>query len=74
MTTRNKFAETDAQIESLRRHICEECVSIASSIDTISAPMIPREIRERWLRELGLAASAVALVEERLADVPKAEA
>jgi hypothetical protein len=36
--------------------------------------MIPREIRERWLRELGLAASAVALVEERLADVPKAEA
>jgi len=69
-----KLAETDAQIQKLRRHVGEECVAIASSIGTIPAEMVPREMRDRWLRALRQAMRAVALVEERLGADPPAEA
>jgi hypothetical protein len=46
-----KLADTDQQIERLRHHVSEQCVSIASSIDTIPPEMVPAEMRERWLRE-----------------------
>lgn len=69
-----KLADTDEQIQALRHHISERCVSIASSIDTIPPEMVPHEMRERWLRELRQAAVALALVVERLAAGPPAEA
>ena len=72
--TARKLAETDAQIQTLRRHVAEECVAIASSIDTIPPGMVPREMRDRWLRALRQALGAVALVEERLAADPTADA
>ena len=69
-----KLADTDGQIQALRHNISERCVSIASSIDTIPPEMVPHEMRERWLRELRQAAIALALVVERLAAGPPAEA
>jgi hypothetical protein len=66
MTTRSKVVETDAQIQTLRHHIFDECVAITSSIDTIPRAMVPRRMRDRWLRELRQAPGAVALVKERL--------
>ena len=69
-----KLAEADAQIQTLRRHVAEECVTIASSIDTIPPGMVPREMRDRWLRALRQAMGAVALVEERLGADPTVEA
>ena len=72
--TARKLAEADAQIQTLRRHVAEECVAIASSIDTIPPGMVPREMRDRWLRALRQAMRAVALVEERLGADPMAEA
>ena len=71
--TARKLAETDAQIQTLRRHVAEECVAITSSIDTIPPAMVPREMRDRWLRALCQAMRAVALVEERLAADPTAD-
>ena len=68
-----KLAEADAQIQTLRRHVAEECVTIASSIDTIPPGMVPREMRDRWLRALRQAMRAVALIEERLAADPTAD-
>jgi hypothetical protein len=62
MTTRSKVVETDAQIQTLRHHIFDECVAITSSIDTIPRAMVPRRMRDRWLRELRQATGAVALV------------
>ena len=62
-----KFADTDQQIETLRHHVSEQCVSIASSIDTIPPEMIPVEMRDRWLHELRQAAVALVPVIERLA-------
>ncbi len=62
-----KFADTDQQIETLRHHVSEQCVSIASSIDTIPPQMIPVELRDRWLHELRQAAVALVPVIERLA-------
>jgi hypothetical protein len=50
--TARKLAEADAQIQTLRRHVAEECVAITSSIDTIPPAMVPREMRDRWLRAL----------------------
>jgi hypothetical protein len=58
------LAETDAQIQTLRRHVAEECVAITSSIDTIRPAMVPREMRDRWLRALRQAMRAVALVQD----------
>jgi len=69
-----KLADTDGQIQALRQHVSEQCVSIASSIDTIPPEMVPPEMRERWLHELRQAAVALALVVERLVSGPKAEA
>jgi hypothetical protein len=71
--TARKLAEADAQIQTLRRHVAEECVAITSSIDTIPPAMVPREMRDRWLRALRQAMRAVALVEERLAADPTAD-
>jgi hypothetical protein len=68
-----KLADTDGQIEALRHHVSEQCVSIASSIDTIPPELIPHEMRERW-RELRQAAVAWIPVIERLAAWPTAEA
>jgi hypothetical protein len=62
-----KLADTDGQIQALRHHVSEQCVSIASSIDTIPPEMIPPEMRDRWLRELRQAAVALVPVIERLA-------
>lgn len=59
-----KFADTDHQIETLRHHVSEQCVSIASSIDTIPPEMIPVEMRDRWLHELRQAAVALVPVIE----------
>jgi hypothetical protein len=39
--TGRKLAEADAQIQTLRRHVAEECVAIASSIDAIPPAMVP---------------------------------
>ena len=69
-----KFADTDQQIETLRHHVSEQCVSIASSIDTIPPEMIPVEMRDRWLHELRQAAVALVPVIERLATRQKTEA
>jgi len=69
-----KFADTDHQIETLRHHVSAQCVSIASSIDTIPPEMIPVEMRDRWLRELRQAAVALVPVIERLATGQKTEA
>jgi hypothetical protein len=66
MAVRSKVAETNAQIQALRRHMFDECVAITSSIDTIPRAMVPRKMRDRWLRELRQATRAVALVKERL--------
>jgi hypothetical protein len=48
--TARKLAEADAQIQTLRRHVAEECVAITSSIDTIPPAMVPREMRDRCQR------------------------
>lgn len=72
--TARKLAETDAQIQTLKRHVSEECVAIASSIDTIPPGLVSREMRARWLRALRQAMRAVALVEERLGADPTVEA
>ena len=71
--TARKLAEADAQIQTLRRHVAEECVAITSSIDTIPPAMVPREMRDRWLRALRQAMRAAVLVEERLAADPTAD-
>lgn len=65
-----KLAETDAQVKALRRHICDACVAIASSLDALPPGIAPREMRDRWLRALRQATRAVVLVEERLAAGP----
>jgi hypothetical protein len=61
-----KLAETDAQIQTLRRHVLAQCVAITSSIDTIPGGLVPRAMREQWRREVQQAAHALTLVEERL--------
>ena len=69
-----KLADTDGQIQRLWHNISTQCVSIASSFDTTPSEMIPHEMRERWLRELRKTAVALALLVERLAGGPTAEA
>jgi hypothetical protein len=71
VTTR-KLADTDTQVQALRRNTGKACVSIASSLDTLPPASVPSEMRGRWLRALRQAARAVALVEERLAAAPEA--
>ena len=62
-----KLADTNGQIERLWRNVSKQCVSIASSIDTTPPEMIPQEMREQWLQELGKAGVALALLVDRLA-------
>lgn len=62
-----KLADTDGQIQALRHNVSEQCVSIASSIDTTPPEMISHEMRERWLRELRKTAVALTLLVKRLA-------
>jgi len=69
-----KLADTDGQIQRLWHNISEQCISITSSIDTTPSEMIPHEMRERWLRELRKAGVALALLVERLAAGPMADA
>jgi hypothetical protein len=69
-TMPRKLADTERQIERLGHHVSEQCVSIASSIDTIPPEMIPAEMRDRWLRDLRQAAVALVPVSERLAGGP----
>jgi hypothetical protein len=69
-----KFADTDQQIAALRHHVSAQCVSIASSIDTIPPEMLPLEMRDRWLHELRQAVVALVPVIERLATEPSTEA
>lgn len=66
-TSARKLAETDAQVQALRRHIGKACVSIASSLDTLPPASILPEMRARWLLALRQATRAIGLVEERLA-------
>ena len=54
-----------SMIQTLRRHVAEECVAITSSIDTIPPAMVPREMRDRRLRALRQAMRAVALVDPK---------
>jgi len=72
--TAPKLVDTEAQIQALRRQVAEWCVSIASSIDTTPAEMVPPEMRERWLQELRQATVAITLVIDRLVGGLKAEA
>jgi hypothetical protein len=65
-----KLAETDAQVKTLRRHICDACVAIASSLDTLPPGSATRRMCDRWLLALRQATRAVALVEKRLAAPP----
>jgi hypothetical protein len=74
MAPARKLAETDVQIQALRRYILAQCVAITSSIDTIPPEMILQEMREGWLRELRQAVGALVLVVERLTDRPTAGA
>jgi len=69
-----KLADTDRQIQRLWRNVSAQCISITSSIDTTPSEMIPHEMRERWLRELRKTSVAVALLVERLAGGPTADA
>ena len=69
-----KLAETDAQMQALQRHVLAQCVTITSSVDTISPEVILQEMREGWLRELRQAMGALGLVVERLTDGPTTEA
>jgi hypothetical protein len=69
-----KLADTDSQIQRLWHNISAQCVSITSSIDTTPPEMIPHEMRERWLRELRKTGVALALLVERLAGGPTADA
>jgi hypothetical protein len=73
MMSAPKIADTETQIQALRREVAERCVSITSSIDTIPVGTVPPGIRERWLQELQQAEVALALVVDRLTGVPKAE-
>jgi len=69
-----KLADTDGQIQRLWHNVSAQCISIASSIDTTPPEIIPHEMRERWLRELRKTGVALALLVERLAGGPTAEA
>jgi hypothetical protein len=66
----HELAKTDAQVKALRRHICDACVAIASSLDTLPRGSAPRGMRDRWLLALRQATRAVALIEKRLGGDP----
>jgi hypothetical protein len=49
--TVRKLAETDSQVQALRRYVGNACVAIASSLDTLP-DAAPGAMRDRWLRTL----------------------
>ena len=65
VTTR-KLADTDMQVQTLRRNTGKACVSIASSLDTLPPASVPYDMRVRWLRALRQTTRAVGVVEGRL--------
>ena len=66
-----RLADTDMQVQALRRNTGKACVSIASSLDTLPPTRVPPEMRVRWLRALRQTTRAVVLVEERLVTAPE---
>jgi hypothetical protein len=71
VTTR-KLADTDRQVQALRRETGRACVAIASSLDTMPPTSVPYDTRVRWLWALRQTTRAVGLVEERLAAASEA--
>ena len=67
-----KLADTNEQVQRLRHSVSEQCVSIASSIDTTPPEMIPHVVRARWLRELRKTVAALTLLVNRLTSGPVA--
>jgi hypothetical protein len=67
-----KLADTNGQIQRLWHSVSEQCVSIASSIDTTPPEMIPHVVRARWLRELRKTGVALTILVNRLTSGPVA--
>ena len=67
-----KLADTNEQVQRLRHSVSEQCVSIASSIDTTPPEMIPHVVRARWLRELRKTNVALTILINRLTSGPVA--
>ncbi len=67
-----KLADTNEQVQRLRHSVSEQCVSIASSIDTTPPEMIPHVVRARWLRELRKTSVALTILINRLTSGPVA--
>jgi hypothetical protein len=67
-----KLADTNGQIERLWQSVSEQCVSIASSIDTTPPEMISHVVRARWLRELRKTSVALTILVNRLTSGPVA--
>jgi hypothetical protein len=67
-----KLADTNGQIQRLWQSVSEQCVSIASSIDTTPPEMIPHVVRARWLRELRKTGVALTILVNRLTSGPVA--
>ena len=61
-----KLADTNEQVQRLRHSVSEQCVSIASSIDTTPPEMIPHVVRARWLLELRKTSVALTILINRL--------
>jgi hypothetical protein len=61
-----KLADTNGQIQRLWHSVSEQCVSIASSIDTTPSEMIPHVVRPRWLRELHRTGVALTILVNRI--------
>ena len=69
--TSRRLADTDTQVQALRRNTGKACVSIASSLDTLPPTSVPYGLRVRWVRALRQTTRAVDLVEERLGAGPE---
>jgi hypothetical protein len=67
-----KLADTNEQIQTLWQSVSEQCVSIASSIDTTPPEMISHVVRARWLRELRKTSVALTILVNRLTSGPVA--
>jgi hypothetical protein len=66
-----RLADTDMQVQALRRNTGKACVSIASSLGALPPTRVPPEMRVRWLRALRQTTRAVVLVDERLVTAPE---
>ena len=65
--TARRLADTDAQIQALRRDIGAACVAIASSLDALPSGSVSPDLRVRWRQAVRGGRDALGLVEERLA-------